>query len=71
MANMSYCRFRNTLADLRDCLSALREEGFGGIESRDERAAADQLYEMASKFRAEYEEAQHCEELERLGLLPE
>ena len=72
MANMSYCRFRNTLTDLRDCIAALRyEDGFATIESRDERDAADQLYKMASEFRAEYEEAQHCEELERLGLLPE
>ena len=23
MGNMSYCRFENTLADMRDCLSAL------------------------------------------------
>ena len=23
MANMSYCRFRNTSADLKDCISAL------------------------------------------------
>lgn len=26
MANMSYCRFRNTKIDLRDCLEALRDE---------------------------------------------
>lgn len=25
MANMSYCRFQNTRADLNDCLDALRE----------------------------------------------
>ena len=25
MANMSYCRFRNTLRDLIDCLSAIQE----------------------------------------------
>lgn len=23
MANMSYCRFRNTLADLKDCINTL------------------------------------------------
>lgn len=27
MSNMSYCRFRNTLADLRDCREALNECG--------------------------------------------
>ncbi len=26
MANMSYCRFQNTLMDLRDCKEALEEE---------------------------------------------
>ena len=58
MANMSYCRFHNTLAALRDCIAALRyEDGFATIESRDERDAADQLYKMASEFRATYEEA--------------
>lgn len=25
MANMSYCRFRNTRDDMNDCLDALRE----------------------------------------------
>ena len=25
MSNMSYCRFQNTLADLRDCYSAMSE----------------------------------------------
>ncbi len=25
MSNMSYCRFENTLRDLRDCISAVRE----------------------------------------------
>jgi hypothetical protein len=27
MSNMSYCRFQNTLADLRDCEEALNERG--------------------------------------------
>jgi len=26
MSNMSYCRFRNTLDDLRDCQEALHDE---------------------------------------------
>lgn len=26
MGNMSYCRFENTLGDLKDCLDAIREE---------------------------------------------
>ena len=31
MGNMSYCRFENTLADMRDCLYAL-EEGLDAEE---------------------------------------
>ena len=31
MGNMSYCRFENTLADMRDCLSAL-ENGLDADE---------------------------------------
>ena len=30
MSNMSYCRFRNTLADLQDCKRALNE---GALDS--------------------------------------
>ncbi len=26
MANMSYCRFRNTLNDLRDCLDGMEDD---------------------------------------------
>lgn len=26
MSNMSYCRFQNTLADLRDCFDAMNED---------------------------------------------
>jgi hypothetical protein len=57
MANMSYCRFRNTLVDLRDCLAALRyADGFTDVDSPEEREAAQQLYEMAGTFRAVYEQ---------------
>jgi hypothetical protein len=34
MANMSYCRFENTLSDLEDCHDALVEAG--GIEEYEE-----------------------------------
>ena len=27
MANMSYCRFENTLGDMRDCLHAIQSSG--------------------------------------------
>lgn len=60
MANMSYCRFRNTLADLADCKDALEELLSGGdIEqvSDEERRARVDLVEMCfdvvELFRAE------------------
>lgn len=35
MANMSYCRFRNTVADLRDCLEHLDDtEGLSEGEAK-------------------------------------
>ena len=39
MANMSYCRFRNTLADLRDCYNALDDEGIENLSHEEKRAA--------------------------------
>lgn len=39
MPNMSYCRFRNTLQDLRDCWYALNEEvDLDGLGEEEERA---------------------------------
>jgi hypothetical protein len=37
MSNMSYCRWQNTLSDLRDCAASLEERD---SLSREERAAA-------------------------------
>lgn len=54
MANMSYCRFQNTLQALRACFNALRDEGIAGIESSDEREAAEALVKLARKFIDEY-----------------
>ena len=56
MANMSYCRFRNTLTDLRDCLEALREEGLGCVDSIEEFEAREAMVAMAKKFVALHEE---------------
>ncbi|NMA64481.1 MAG: hypothetical protein GX964_10675, partial [Syntrophomonadaceae bacterium] len=42
MANMSYCRFRNTLIDVEDCLEAL---GNRDIPLAEERTAARRLLE--------------------------
>lgn len=47
MANMPYCRFHNTLADLRDCRRALQE---GNVASADERAKAIELIRLCGQI---------------------
>jgi hypothetical protein len=56
MANMSYCRFRNTLTDLRDCVAALREDGLGCTSSTSEDDARESMVAVARKFVALHEE---------------
>lgn len=56
MANMSYCRFRNTEQDFNDCVDVI-----GNIESIDdlsnaERKAAERLYHLANEYVAYYEQ---------------
>ena len=49
MANMSYCRFHNTLSDLNDCESALDSfinNDENTISSREERSKAKKLIEL-------------------------
>lgn len=36
MSNMSYCRFQNTRADLRDCVEYLRENSFDKEQIKDD-----------------------------------
>lgn len=43
MANMSYCRFENTLRDLHDCAAALEQDPTLSKLSESERQAARQL----------------------------
>lgn len=51
MSNMSYCRFENTLSDLRDCLDALYD---GALDkpnmSESERASALELIEVSGEI---------------------
>ena len=49
MANMSYCRFENTLADLRDCEDALNEDGVDSL-SGTEKEAAIRLIRMCKRI---------------------
>lgn len=39
MANMSYCRFQNTLTELKDCYAHLADDGL----SKEEKRARDYL----------------------------
>lgn len=43
MSNMGYCRFQNTLSDLRDCFEALQDES---TLSPEEFSAAERLVEL-------------------------
>lgn len=49
MSNMSYCRFHNTLGDLRDC-----DENFESIDSEEEREKAIQLVELCREIAERY-----------------
>ena len=53
MANMSYCRFQNTLEDLRDCRDALNENGLKDL-SADEREAAELLIQICDDIAADW-----------------
>jgi hypothetical protein len=71
MANMSYCRFENTLNDLRDCLNAMREEGLEGIENESELECAESLAEIARKYINAYENAVSDQYARNLGIIPD
>lgn len=53
MANMSYCRFNNTVGDLQDCIETL--QGYNsGIHSEEEKKKAIQLVNMMAEFLYDY-----------------
>jgi len=60
MANMSYCRFSNTLSDLKDCYEAMDDE-----LSDEERKARLKLIKLCVAIASDYE----CE-LEDTEALP-
>ena len=51
MANMSYCRFENTLNDLRDCYRHLNDEDL----SKAEEGARYNLVELCRQILEEWE----------------
>ena len=48
MANMSYCRFRNTLSALQDCYEAFGE--FDEDLGKEEKAAARKLLQLCKEI---------------------
>ena len=44
MSNMSYCRFQNTLSDLKDCMEHIEDEGL----SEEEEEARERLKELCA-----------------------
>lgn len=55
MANMSYCRFTNTLRDFQDCVRALQLDGLNSL-SPDELFAADKLRNLCDEFIQTYDD---------------
>ena len=59
MQNMSYCRFENTLKDLRDCYEALEESSIEDIEenaSQYEKPCIRKLINLCTKISNEFDE---------------
>jgi hypothetical protein len=54
VANMSYCRFQNTLSDLRDCEEALGDIASFAELSADEARAARKLIETCGSIVADF-----------------
>ena len=56
MANMSYCRFQNTLPDLRDCYDNMDEDGLSESEERSRKAMLVLCKRIADDYEDEIEE---------------
>lgn len=56
MANMSYCRFRNTEQDFSDCVDAISNAGSIDDFINSERKSAERLYHLANEYVAYYEQ---------------
>ena len=68
MANMSYCRFQNTLCDFEDCLDALDS---GKAMSDDEQRAAFWLIKQARELVEQFEDYSDEEIKEQLKSMGE
>lgn len=52
MSNMSYCRFTNTLSDLRDCYEHM--DGLGEKLSEEEARARKRLIDLCAEIADDY-----------------
>lgn len=56
MPNMSYCRFQNTLKDLRDCYEHMYDSDMNDADlSDEEKAAAVRLVKLCKRIAEEFE----------------
>ncbi len=60
MANMSYCRFENTLRDLKDCFDVVEQsssaENFYASLSPSEARAAKEVFELCREIILNYDD---------------
>jgi hypothetical protein len=61
MGNMSYCRFENTLKDLRDCYKDMSETDFYEL-SETEQEARNKLVALCQNISEQFEEEEIIEE---------
>ena len=65
MANMSYCRFQNTVQDLQDCFNAIGEALDNGEPmdlSADEQRAFERMFNLMEDMMLLMEQATEAEE---------
>lgn len=55
MSNMSYCRFENTLSDLRDCHNEMCNDNVRSNLSRSESVSFAELVELRKEIAEMYE----------------
>lgn len=65
MANMSYCRFNNTLSDLEDCREALENQNISSLtEKRKAKRLLKVCREIADNFDEDYIDSIHTDDEE-------
>lgn len=71
MANMSYCRFNNTLSDMYDCQGALEDfldnDDADAISSDEERRKAKQLIDLCHEIADHWESSDIDRKAEELS----